>query len=577
MEGKVDIKFFLHTLEKETRDLLEDFPGLRNEARAFDAWALFQISGARDDEVVDSVVDGPDDKGIDAIYISDEGRKLVVMQATRPENTERNLPAVDIVKTLNGVDWLLNGDLSHAANRAFRARAEAFREAFVATFPPVEVLFVCTCKGPAGDGQAEIAKFLSTWNTLQETFSVEVYDLDRIFEVYTRNLTRTSPNLIRLDFIDEPYEHAVGDTTSVVGTIKGSVLADLFSRYGNAIFEANIRSYLGNVKINKSIINTAKDQEEARNFWFYNNGVTFVCDAVRWRSARDISRIELTNAQIVNGCQTVNCLYLAASTGQLENDVEVLVRILEKPDPEFMRRVTLHTNSQNAVRAADLVGTDPIQLQLKKDFERLGYYYETRRGEFAAQYGDRSERIQAFGDDYKFKIIKLHYAAQAYAAFYVQIPVIAKKNTTYLFLSKADGGRYEDIFNSETTARKLLGAVHLMSRITECRREAVAQPSPAPSELQLKWIPHGDHFILGLFYHRFFDADRATDDQYIKQYFDYVWENFDRLYEDTVSTISGYIMESSQSPTYDHVKYFKSETGYIELCNLFDHSARYSP
>lgn len=572
----MDIEFFLETLGKQTRDLLEDFPDLRNEARAFDAWALLQIVGATEDKLLDSVVDGPDDKGIDVIYIPDEGRKLVLVQATRPENTERNLPAGEIVKTLNGVDWLLNGDLSHAGNRAFRAQAEEFREVFVAAFPPVEVLFVCTCKGPAGDGQAEIAKFLSTWNTLQETFSVEVYDLNRIFEVYTRNLTRTSPNLIDLEFIDEPYEHVVGDTASVIGTVKGSVLADLFSRYGNSIFEANIRDYLGSVKINKSIINTAKHHEEARNFWFYNNGVTFVCDALRYRSIKDASRIELTNAQIVNGCQTVNCLYLAASTGQLEADVEVLVRILEKPDPEFMRNVTLHTNSQNAVRAADLVGTDPIQLQLKRDFDRMGYYYETRRGEFNAQYKDRSERVKAFGQDFKSKTIKLHYAAQAYAAFYAQIPVIAKKNTTYLFLSKADGGRYEDIFNSETTARKLLGAVRLMRRITEHRRELVAQPTRSASELQLKWIPHADHFILGLFYHRFFDPDRATDDQYIKEYFGYVWENFDQLYEDTVSSISGYIMERSQSPTYDHVKYFKSETGYIELCNLFDHSARYS-
>lgn len=573
----MDTKFFLHTLDKQTRDLLEDFPELRNEARAFVAWALIQIEGARDDELLDSVVDGPDDKGIDAIYIPDEARKLVLVQGTRPENTARNLPAVDIVKTLNGVDWLLNGDLSHAGNPAFRARAEAFREGFIAMFPPVEILFVCTCRGPASDGRAEIDKFLSTWNTLRETFSVEIYDLDRIFQVYTQNLQRTSENLIRLDFIDPPYEHAIGATTSVVGTVKGSVLANLFSQYGNAIFEANIRNYLGNVKINKAIINTAKDQKEAPNFWFFNNGVTFVCDALRYRSVRDASRVELRNAQIVNGCQTVNCLYLAASTGQLQTDVEVLVRILEKPDPEFMRRVTLHTNSQNAVRAADLVGTDPIQLQLKRDFDRMGYYYETRRGEFNAQYMDRSDRVKAFGDDYKSKIIKLHYAAQAYAAFYAQIPVIAKKNTTYLFLSKADGGRYEEIFNSETTAQKLLGAVCLMRRITERRQELVAQPKTTGSEMQLKWLPHADHFILALFYHRFFDPDCAMDDQYIEQYFDYVCEHFDELYEDTVGAISGYIENRSQSPTYDHVKYFKSETGYIELCSLFDHSARYRP
>lgn len=572
----MDVDFFLQTLNKQTNDLLQDFPSLANESRAFVAWLLLQVVGVGEDELLDCVVDGPDDKGIDAIYISEEGRKLVVVQAKRPANTKRNLATVDIVKTLNGVDWLLNGDLADADNQAFKARAEEFRDVFVSLFPPVEIAFACTCQGPAKDGIAEIQKFLQKWNTLDETFSIEVYDLNRIFEVYTRKLTQTSPNLIRLDFVDPPYEHASGNTNSVVGTIQGSALADLFSTFGNAIFEANIRSFLGNVKINKSIINTARAVEEAPKFWFYNNGVTFVCDSLRYRSAKDVSKVELTNAQIVNGCQTVNCLYLASRTGALSDDVEVLVRIIEKPDPAFMREITLHTNSQNAVRAADLVGRDPIQLQLKDDFERMGYYYETRRGEFNAQYPDRDGRVKAFGEDYKSKVIKLHSAAQSYAAFYSQIPVIAKKNTTYLFLANADGGRYEDIFNSETTAGKLLGASRLMNRITERRRRLTREEGSPDSQLGAKWVPHADHFILGLFYRRFFDPDRASDDEYVTRFFEWIEDEFDSLYEDTVGVISTYIDTRSQSAGYDHVKYFKSEAGYIELSNQFDDSSRFA-
>ena len=573
----MDVDFFLRTLNDQINDLLLDFPSLANESRAFVAWVLLHIVGVGEDELLDSVVDGPDDKGIDAIYISEEGRKLVVVQATRPTNTQRNLPAVDIVKTLNGVDWLLNGDLGQADNEAFKARAEEFRDAFVSLFPPVEIAFACTCRGPAKDGKAEIRKFLERWNTLNETFSVEVYDLNRVFEAYTRKLTQTSPNLIRLEFVDAPYEHARSDTTSVVGTVKGSALVDLFSTFGNAIFEANIRSYLGNVKINKAMMNTAKDAQEAPNFWFYNNGVTFVCDRLRYRSARDASLVELTNAQIVNGCQTVNCLYLASRSGAVIDDVEVLVRIIEKPDPTFMRRITLNTNSQNAVRAADLVGTDPMQLQLKDDFHRMGYYYETRRGEFNAKYPDREHRIAAFGQDYKFKVIKLHSAAQSYAAFYCQIPVIAKKNTTYLFLSEADGGWYEDVFNADTTARKLNEAWRLMGRITERRRHPTPLAGESESAGGAKWVPHADHFILGLFYRRFFDPDRVSDDEYVRQFFEWIEDEFDRLYEDTVRVISTHIDARSQSAGYDHVKYFKSEAGYIELCSQFDDSARYSP
>ncbi len=279
---------------------------------------------------------------------------------------------------------------------------------------------------------------------------------------------------------------------------------------------------------------------------------------------------------------STNCLSRIAwavesSTGRLKEDVHVLVRILEKPDPQFMRQVTLHTNSQNAVRAADLVGTDPIQLQLKRDLERMGYYYETRRGEFHAEYQERSERVAAFGDDYKSKVLKLLYGAQAYAAFYAQIPVIAKKNTTYLFLSKADGGRYEDVFNSSTTASKLLGAAQLMKRITQRRRDIVAGRASGPSPSALKWLPHADHFILALFYHRFFDPDATSDDAYVEDCFNFAQGDFDRLHEETVAAVSGHIAKKSRSRGYDHVKYFKSEAGYIELSNLFDTSGRYPP
>ena len=238
------------------------------------------------------------------------------------------------------------------------------------------------------------------------TFSVEVYDLERLFETYRSRLYRKIHIDTVLDLCDAPYERASGGNRAIVGSVRGRELAKLFADHGDIIFESNIRNYLGNVKINKQIMKTASDGGDAHNFWFYNNGVTFVCDEVSFRSTRDLSLVQLRGAQIINGCQTVTSLYRAMKEGSLRDEVEVLVRVIELPDPAFIRQVTLYTNSQNAVRTSDLVGTDAIQLDLQRRLRCLGYFYETRRGDFNAKYRTRKEAVQEFGEQFRDKIIE---------------------------------------------------------------------------------------------------------------------------------------------------------------------------
>lgn len=121
---------------------------------------------------------------------------------------------------------------------------------------------------------------------------------------------------------------------------------------------------LGNVKINRAILSTASDSDQAKNFLFYNNGLTFVCDDLAFRSTRESKRVRLKNAQIVNGCQTATALHEASVRGTLQESAEVFVRLIQLPDTDFVTAVTRNTNSQNAVSASDLVGSDPIQLGL---------------------------------------------------------------------------------------------------------------------------------------------------------------------------------------------------------------------
>lgn len=49
---------------------------------------------------------------------------------------------------------------------------------------------------------------------------------------------------------------------------------------GYPLFEKNIREYLGNKGINKRIYQTLKSDQERRNFFYYNNGITIICSKI---------------------------------------------------------------------------------------------------------------------------------------------------------------------------------------------------------------------------------------------------------------------------------------------------------
>src|SRR5208283_3934916 len=130
-------------------------------------------------------------------------------------------------------------------------------------------------------------------------------------------------------------------------------------------------------------------------------------------------------------------------------------------DINFIRRVTLFANSQNAVQPRDLVGTDTLQLELKRLLLELGYYYETRRGDYKAERESLTKPIS--------HVVNLKEAAQAYATVFSQKPGVAKKDTSKLFLSRQDGGFYEEIFAPNIMPEQIIASVTLMNTIPKLR------------------------------------------------------------------------------------------------------------
>ena len=347
-------------------------------------------------------MDGAEEKGIDAVYVPEKGKKILVLQVKRRRNPQgTGIRKNDLVQLFNGVEWLLDGDLSRIReNLNFRARAEEFREAYQSfEYEGVKVVLAATVEHGLGrEAQDEIDAARARFDRRGTRLDVEVLTVEDLRQLFISQVHQPFSLTIALQLLGQPYVYEGKDQAAraLVGTVKGVDLAKLYDEHRHRILAANIRNSLGNVKINKGIRATAGDPAEARNFWFYNNGITFICDEFGFRSLTDTA-IKLENAQIINGAQTISSLWRVWRDSKTDQaaleDVDVIVRIIEREgDVDFRRRVTLCANSQNAVYYSDLVGTDTIQLELKRRLLEAGYYYEIRRGDYRAERDDLTKR-----------------------------------------------------------------------------------------------------------------------------------------------------------------------------------------
>ena len=166
------------------------------------------------------------------------------------------------------------------------------------------------------------------------------------------------------------------------------------------LFERNIRDYLGGSGgINKAIIETLRNPEDRGNFFYYNNGITIICD----RAKAGSEKVEISNPQIVNGCQTVNSIAEVLHPDDSRNNnfkhVYVIVKILvlDKKSKEFYRTIVKYSNSQNAINEKVFGATQEPFFRMQKEIRKLGFLLIVKQSDkntFKEDYKDKKSKGQ---------------------------------------------------------------------------------------------------------------------------------------------------------------------------------------
>ena len=273
-------------------------------------------------------------------------------------------------------------------------------------------------------------------NTLKIPFEFEYWGAQKLLD-----LTSKTDEQIEIKFDSQPLNISEKDvdTTGYAGFVNGNeLLKSLIDTEGNFkshLTEGNVRYFLGeDRKINSSIIDTAEDESKASNFWAMNNGLTIIGDSI---VALDSKGYNVTNPQIVNGCQTIHCLYFAYAKdnkNKLPDSLKVFVKLVKTENPDTQTDIISATNSQNPVKSASLKANDNIQRNIEKHLLDAGIYYE-RRDNFYKRQGKTGN-----------KVIGLIKMAQIIHTVVNKEAVVAVNDTTTLFDTET---KYNSIFNDK--------------------------------------------------------------------------------------------------------------------------------
>ncbi|CEF42175.1 hypothetical protein ASN_2921 [Acetobacter senegalensis] len=404
----------------------------------------------------DAVVDGPDDKGCDAVYVDFDLRIAIIAQSYYAERLNAQARDGKAATLRQAASWLLEVEIGQVPDR-LKASAELLRSAVQdGSIDRVYVWFVHNCPSSINVSR-EMKAIQQTVNAIlssqykEKSISVigEEISTDNLEKLYTDTSTPilVTDNIIfnsvpGLFFEEEDWKY-------LVIPISVKKLRDLYKKYNTNLFSANVRDFLG-VKAGDSNINYQMQktlEESPNNFFIYNNGLTILTHKIEQiREGDGKTKVIVSGISIVNGAQTTGTI--GTSDNEPSDDSYVLARFISTNNEDLISDVVRYNNSQNAVTASDFRSTDPIQRRLVGEMKAIpdAEYDGGRRGGISAAIKRRPKLLPSYS------------VGQALASLH-GAPTIAYNEKSAIWSRDV---LYSRFFNDQLTAKHIVFAYALL-------------------------------------------------------------------------------------------------------------------
>ena len=350
----------------------------RTDSRAFLGWFLENYFRLEPLRVEDSTCDGPDDKGVDGIYVDSTLEVIYVFQAKLLQKDSRTLGDSSLREfsgTLRQFDSAETVKALADSTRNVELKNLILDEdlaAKIVTGYEVRGIFLTNARLDrngklylAANSQITVydrARLENEWVPMGETEPVEkeiAFHLDGLGHI----------------------EYKTENATVYVVSLRATELVQMAGIESQALFEWNVRQSLGRTKVNRAIAESVTHPAEHKNFMLYHNGLTVLAIDVDLNEGADELRID--RYSVVNGAQSLSTLHDKKS--DVSDDLRLLARVIKlHPATELAAMITRNSNNQNAIAARDLQSNSVIQKRLKEEFRRSfgqQFGYEIKRGE----------------------------------------------------------------------------------------------------------------------------------------------------------------------------------------------------
>lgn len=408
-------------MDRVTKSYLDEFraePSLDSKLSESDLFEYFAdycvISAAYDEEfdTADVRVAGEDDLGLDGLGIIVNG--VLVQSADEADDllqingfldvkfifvqakTSSSFSGEQIMTFFDGVDEFFSETSTLPMNDKIKAAREIMTWIYENSVklkrqkPVVELSFVTT--GQWNDDAYILGKVAKRIAILNETglfSSVEFAPLgaDEIQKTYQQSKNNITvefcfANKVLLPDID-------GVTQAYFGVIPGkeylTLITDHVGNIRKPLFYDNVRDFQGNNAVNKEIAETLSEASGQQRFAVLNNGVTLVARGLKTTG----NKFQITDYQIVNGCQTSHVLFDAKDG--LGDELHVPLKVIATDDEDIINAIITATNRQTEVTTDDLYAMSAFQKKLESLYEaypdKKKLHYERRSKQYASVNG----------------------------------------------------------------------------------------------------------------------------------------------------------------------------------------------
>ncbi len=444
-------KISLNELKNEIDLIRKRYPKLKDDS-AFVFWFLSAYL-VDDESIALKSLTGKEggiggEKNIDAIFIDERAKQCNIIQGKfHITKASEKINDVTSFAYLGNLPWEHKTRLESFYSKLDPIALYKFREVVSCVKNKkykLNLYYVTT--GKCSETIVQEAKTIV--RNAEGPVDIYITTLKKILNIFRDYLDDITPHVppLKLRIISEGYIqhkgliHRFDSKTKIeswVLSVCGKDIGNMYEKVGKRLFAKNIRGWLGDTDINESISTTIK--REPQNFWYYNNGVTIVCEDAKRETQSGEDVIIVDGAQIINGQQTTRTLNKDDS-----QNTNVLVKIIKIPRDfenggdydRLVNSIVRATNWQNYILPSDLVSNDYIQVYLEREFRKINYQYIRKKM-------SKSEAKTFYGMGY-YQIDKRE-LAQAVGACVLEDPTVIRKGRERLF----EDPHYKIIFQSE--------------------------------------------------------------------------------------------------------------------------------